>query len=90
MGLNIKNAEVERLAAEVAAITSESKTEAIRRALLERLQRLRPGQEPTKRRRLVGAWLEGEVWPQVPARLLGQRISKEDWEEALGYGPDGA
>ena len=35
MALNIKNAEVERLAAEVARLTGESKTEAIRRALDE-------------------------------------------------------
>jgi antitoxin VapB len=36
MALNLKNDEVERLAADVAAMTSESKTEAIRRALMER------------------------------------------------------
>jgi len=33
MALNIKNPEVERLAADVARLTGESKTEAIRRAL---------------------------------------------------------
>ena len=36
MGLNIKNPEVEQLAAEIASMMRESKTEAIRRALLER------------------------------------------------------
>ena len=36
MALNIKNADVERLATEVARLTGESKTEAIRRALEER------------------------------------------------------
>ena len=41
MALNLKNAEVERLAAEVARLTGESKTEAIRRALDERRQRLK-------------------------------------------------
>ena len=40
MPLNIKNAEVERLASEVAALAHETKTEAIRRALLDRKQRL--------------------------------------------------
>ena len=35
MALNLKNAAVERLAAEVARLTGESKTEAIRRALAE-------------------------------------------------------
>src|SRR6266446_5355278 len=41
MALNLKNAEVERLAAEVARLTGESKTEAIRRALDERRRRLK-------------------------------------------------
>ncbi len=40
MGLNIKNAEVEQLASEVADLAHETKTEAIRRALLERRVRL--------------------------------------------------
>src|SRR5215208_644444 len=40
VALNIKNAEVERLAEEVARLTGESKTEAVRRALSERKQRL--------------------------------------------------
>jgi hypothetical protein len=41
MALNLKNAQVERLAAEVAKLTGESKTEAIRRALEERRRRLK-------------------------------------------------
>ena len=41
MALNLKNADVERLAAEAARLTGESKTEAIRRALEERQARLR-------------------------------------------------
>ena len=40
MALNLKNDEVELLAAEVAHLTGESKTEAIRQALLERRRRL--------------------------------------------------
>jgi Rv0623-like transcription factor len=36
MALNIKNPEVERLAQEVASLAKETKTEAIRRALMER------------------------------------------------------
>lgn len=39
MALNLKNVEVDRLAAEVARLTGESKTKAIRRALEERRQR---------------------------------------------------
>lgn len=42
MALNIKSDQVERLAAEVAQLTGETKTEAIRRALEERKQRVPP------------------------------------------------
>ena len=41
MALNIKNPEVESLATELAGVTGESKTEAIRQALVERRARLR-------------------------------------------------
>lgn len=39
MALNIRNAETERLAAALAALTGETKTEAVRRSLQERLER---------------------------------------------------
>ena len=41
MALNIRNPETERLAAAVAKLTGETKTEAVKRALRERLSRLR-------------------------------------------------
>jgi hypothetical protein len=40
MGLNIKNQAVEELARQIAAATGETKTEAIRKALMERRDRL--------------------------------------------------
>ena len=46
VALTIKNAEVERLAAEVAALTGESKTQAIRVALEERRRRLSDRHRP--------------------------------------------
>src|SRR5260370_42263048 len=49
MALNIKNRDVEELAAEVAKMTGETKTEAIRRALAERHQRLGGESGPTAR-----------------------------------------
>ncbi|HEX3962785.1 MAG TPA: type II toxin-antitoxin system VapB family antitoxin [Trebonia sp.] len=89
MALNIKNDEVERLAAEVARLTGESKTEAIRRALAERRQRLAyrisPGDRETQARR----FLEREVWPRVPADQLGRRLSRSEEDEILGYGEEG-
>ena len=88
MALNIKNLEVERLAAEVARLTKESKTEAIRRSIEERKARLelRLG---TAGRRGLREFLETRVWPQVPPDVLGKPLSKEEEEQILGYGPEG-
>jgi antitoxin VapB len=47
MALNIRNSEAERLATELARLTGESKTEAVTRALRDRLARLR--RERTRR-----------------------------------------
>lgn len=41
MALNIRNAETERLAAELALLTGRTKTEAVTEALRDRLERLR-------------------------------------------------
>jgi antitoxin VapB len=88
MALNLKNAEVERLAAEVARLTGESKTEAIRRALHERRQRLKgPGVE--RRRVRVLRLLEKRVWPALPAGEKGRRLTRAEEDEILGFGPSG-
>jgi antitoxin VapB len=41
MALNIRNRETEKLAAELAGLTGESKTEAVMKALKDRLERVR-------------------------------------------------
>lgn len=41
MALNIRNADAERLAAELATLTGRTKTEAVTEALRDRLERLR-------------------------------------------------
>jgi antitoxin VapB len=41
MALNIRNDKTEKLAADLARLTGETKTEAVTRALAERLERLR-------------------------------------------------
>jgi antitoxin VapB len=41
MALNIRNAETEKLATAVAAMTGETKTEAVTKALKERLEKLK-------------------------------------------------
>ena len=89
MALNIKNPEVERLAAEVARISAETKTEAIRRALVERKARLdlhRGGL--SKADRLEGL-LKNRIWPSVPKKVLGHKTTKAEREEILGPGPGG-
>lgn len=90
MALNIKNEEVERLATEVAHITGETKTEAIRRALAERRQRLSYRIAAGDRQQRALRFLEREVWPRIPAGQLGRRLSRAEEEEILGYGPPGA
>jgi antitoxin VapB len=89
MALNIKNEEVERLAEEVARLTGETKTEAIRRALEERrgklVQRIpkRSGDDALRR------FLEREIWPLVPRVMRGRRITQREREKILGYGEEG-
>ena len=88
MALNIKNAEVERLATEVARLTGESKTEAIRRALDERRLRLNSRSTKDRRARLV-RFLEKKVWPSLPKAEIGRRLTRAEEDEILGFGPSG-
>jgi antitoxin VapB len=90
MALNIKNEEVERLAAEVARMARETKTEAIRRALEDRRNRLtlRAGRREDRLKDLTD-FLEREIWSRVPADVLGKKMGKQEKEEILGIGPEG-
>ena len=89
MAMNIKNDKVERLAEELAHMTGESKTAAILRALEERKERVALG--PSGKRRLAQAldFMEREIWPNVPRKLLGRRITRTERERVLGYGKGG-
>jgi antitoxin VapB len=88
MALTLKNPNVELLVDEVTRLTGESKTEAIRRALLERRDRLRSSQGPLPRRELR-RFLETHVWPQLAADVRGRPVTKEEEEVYLGLGPGG-
>jgi len=88
MGLNIKNLEVERLAAEIAAATGESKTEAIRIALMQRKERLALP-SVTDRWARIKQNLERDVWSKLPAGVRGKGIPQSEQDAILGYGPDG-
>ncbi len=90
MALNIKDKETEALVSEIAALTGETKTGAVRTAARERLEKLQ--RRAARRKRTpeeIQQWLETEIWSQIPDELLGKGITKAEREEILGYGPDG-
>ncbi len=89
MALNIKNPHVERLAAEVAKLARESKTEAIGRALEERKARLAAHVVRRNRRAEFLAFLERDVWPKVPRKHRRRRLTRKEEDAILGYGPEG-
>jgi antitoxin VapB len=89
MALNIKNPEVESLAAELARLTGESKTEAVRQALVERRARLRFRVTDDARKRRIRTFLEREIWSRVPEGQLGKAPDKAEREKILGYGRGG-
>jgi antitoxin VapB len=92
MALNIKDRETEALVAEIAALTGETKTGAMRQAARERLERLRLQHgkpDPRRDADSMRRWLETEIWPLIPDDVRGKTITKAEREEILGYGPDG-
>ena len=89
MPLNIKNAEVERLIADIAGSTGETKTETVRRALEERKSRLAYRVSANRRSERLKRFLEQEVWPRIPRKELGRTLSRKEQEAILGFGKDG-
>lgn len=86
MALNIRNPEASRLAAEVAALAGENKTEAVILALRERLQRLRQRQNttPEARSRLV------DQLDRIALRCASRPIQDQrSSDEILGYDNSG-
>jgi len=89
MALNIKSPEVERLAAEVADLAGESKTEAVRRALEERRGRLAMRVVRKDRRAEILGFLQQDVWPLVPRAQAGRRLTRGEEDRILGFGRRG-
>ncbi len=89
MALNIKNREVEELAAEVSKLAGETKTEAIRRSLIARKAELEACGGKLDRKKGLLEYFEREVWPHVPPGELGRTLTREEEDDILGYGPDG-
>ncbi len=81
MALNIRNAEAERLAEQVTALTGETKTLAVTRALRDRLDRL---QNHRSGRRLA------DELDEIARRCASLPvIDDRSPEEILGYDEDG-
>lgn len=89
MPLNIKDPVTERLAQEVAAMTGESKTGAIRTALRERKSRLEVAGGAADRGRILRTWLEETAWKRLPSDSRGQAPTQVEQDALLGY-EDGA
>jgi antitoxin VapB len=85
MTIEIHDDAIDGLLAEIIAITDETPTEALRKALEERLARLKRGGRDMSR---LLQWLETEVWPNLTPEQR-RPLTKEEREELLGYGPDG-
>jgi antitoxin VapB len=85
MTLIIKNQDVENLLKDIVKLTGETKTEAIRKALEERHRQLfNRSLTPNDEERLLH-FLENEIWPQIPAELLGTHLTKAEEDNILGY-----
>jgi antitoxin VapB len=87
--MDITNDQIEQLAEELARMTGESKTEAIVRALEERRDRVAAAQSGKRRLEHALDFLKKEIWPNIPRKFLGRRVTKKERERILGNGKSG-
>ena len=93
MAITIEDPEVETLASEVAGLAHETKTEAIKQALLQRrvllqAQCAQPVGNHAGRKNLK-EFMEKEIWPLLPASELGRPpLTRQEKAVLLGYGPE--
>jgi antitoxin VapB len=88
--VNIDDHDIESTLDEIVRLTGESKTEAIRKALDERRQRLLAQTVTPRSKARLLAFLEDEIWSQIPPELMSRPLTKEEEEDILGYGEVGA
>lgn len=81
MALNIRNRETETLAADLARLTGETKTEAVTKALRDRIERVR---RDRSHRRLADEL--DAIALRCASRPVGDRRTAD---EILGFGSDG-
>jgi antitoxin VapB len=87
--MNIKDTETEQLVTELASLTGESKTGAVRTAVRARIEQIHANENAEQRRIRLTRLLEDEIWPLIPPEERGKPLTKEEQEEILGFGPDG-
>jgi antitoxin VapB len=93
MALRIEDKETEQLAAEIASLAGESKTDAVRQSVRERRDRIKlqrgRRRRPRSKRELLH-FMETEIWPLIPEEHRGKPpMTKAEREEILGIGPEG-
>lgn len=88
MALNIRNPEIERLATEAAELARESRTEAIRKALEDRVARLRMHRRRRDRNDRIDEVL-ARFRVQFPNGEFGRPIRKKEKEDLLGFDAHG-
>jgi antitoxin VapB len=74
----IRDPQTEALAAEVAALANETRTQVVRTALQERKERLQARKDRHARAQRIDRFLKNEAWPQIPGAVLGRPISKAE------------
>jgi antitoxin VapB len=89
MALNIKNTRTESLAAEVAHLAGETKTQAITTALDARRKQLLMQRVMPDRAERLRRFMATEIWPSVPPDLVGEAMTKAETEAVLGLDEDG-
>jgi len=84
MALSIKTEEADRLARELSRLTGETMTDAITRAMRERLERLRAEQEANSD---YVARMKAFVRERAD-RYDRRPVTKREWDEAVGDTPE--
>ncbi len=87
MAIHIKDSGVIRLATQLAALTGESRTGAIRRALEEKIARLSGASAQSSRRAELVRVFGCKVPSLVRAGRRRGNLTPEEVQELLAYGP---
>ena len=77
------------MAEEVARLSGQNKTQAVRQALEEKRERLSLRVSHAARTVQRRRFLEREIWADIPDELLGKPHDDALDDEILGYGPHG-